>query len=178
MWRFISWRSPCRRPRIFRMGDEVLRRGAPALPWAPPRMSGDDPGRPIPFRLVVVRCEVAAGLVDLGIVPEAGGEREQALRDADGETLDRVGVVVFERELTFEGVDDRLDPLTDGAEQAVAARLVLAVVRGTDPAPPDQPDSPGTSGLLTPCREDRDASRAPHLTRRSPVPDLRHRRPG
>jgi hypothetical protein len=35
--------------------------------------------------------------------------------------------VAFQVELAFEGVVDRLDPLTDPADRAVAGRLVAAV---------------------------------------------------
>jgi hypothetical protein len=49
------------------------------------------------------------------------------LGDADGQALQGVGAVVFERELALDGVDDRLDPLADLAERAVAVGFVFAV---------------------------------------------------
>src|SRR4051812_34703871 len=76
---------------------------------------------------VVVGREVAAGFADEPVVPTAGCEREQALRDARDETGDGAGAVAFERELAFGRFEDRFDPLADGAERAEAWPLVFAV---------------------------------------------------
>src|SRR6266511_1102858 len=78
---------------------------------------------------VVVDGEVAAGVADLPVVPEAGGEREQALGDAGDQAGHGVGAVLFERELAFDRVDDRFDPLADAAEAAEAWLLVFAVAQ-------------------------------------------------
>src|SRR5438270_6448179 len=82
---------------------------------------------------VVVVDEVPAGRVDESVVPEgpavpdAGGESEDALADACPDAGGDVTAVVFERELAFEGVVDRLDPLTDPAELAEPWLLVAPV---------------------------------------------------
>ncbi len=44
-------------------------------------------------------------------MPEAGGEGEQALGDAGDQAGHGVGAVSFERELAFDGVEDRFDPI-------------------------------------------------------------------
>src|SRR5437867_5993013 len=82
---------------------------------------------------VVVGGEVAAGgvelacLVELPVVPDAGGEGQHALADACPDAFGDVTAVVFERELALGGVVDRLDPLADGAERSEPRRLALAV---------------------------------------------------
>src|SRR3954462_10508164 len=76
---------------------------------------------------VAVGGEVAAWVTDLGVVPEAGCEREQAERDAAGEAGHGAGAVAFESELAFAGPEHRFDPLADGSERSVAARFVFAV---------------------------------------------------
>ncbi len=70
---------------------------------------------------------MAAGVSDSLVVGEAGCEREQSERDAAGEAGEGAGAVAFEAELAFAGPEHRSDPLSDGAEAAEAARLVLAV---------------------------------------------------
>ena len=83
--------------------------------------------------LVVVVGEVAAGCVDLvgvpeqPVVPDAGGEGEQALADACPDAFGDVAAVVFEGELAFERVVDRLDPLAHTAELAEPFGFVFAV---------------------------------------------------
>src|SRR5215217_5559122 len=82
---------------------------------------------------VVVVDEVAAGRVDESVFPEgpavpyARGESEDALTDARPDAGGHVAAVILERELAFEGVVDRLDPLTDPAELADSRLLVAAV---------------------------------------------------
>src|SRR5436309_6007199 len=77
---------------------------------------------------VVVGGEVAAGgvelacLVELPVVPDAGGEGQHALADACPDAFGDVTAVVFERELALGGVVDRLDPLADGAERLTVSR--------------------------------------------------------
>jgi len=59
---------------------------------------------------VVVGDEGAQdGLVGVVVVPDRGGEREQALQDAREDALVGASTVAFEIELAFEGVIDRLD---------------------------------------------------------------------
>src|SRR5260221_13761123 len=82
---------------------------------------------------VVVVGEVAAGRVDLAgvpeqpVVPDAGGEGEEALADPGPDAFGDVAAVVFERELAFERVVDRLDPLAHSAELAEPFGFVFAV---------------------------------------------------
>jgi len=68
---------------------------------------------------------MAARVADVLVVPQAGGEREQALGDAGDEAGHGVGAVAFERELALDGVDDRFDPLAHASEAAEPAGLVL-----------------------------------------------------
>src|SRR5215211_1679095 len=77
--------------------------------------------------LVAVGGEVAAGVADRFVVPEAGGEGEQALGDASGDAAEGATAVTFERELVLERVEDRFDPLAGATERAEAQRLVLSV---------------------------------------------------
>src|SRR3990170_40215 len=76
---------------------------------------------------VVIDREVAAWVAGEPVVPAAGREREQALRDAGHEALQGTGAVALERELVLASVDDRLDPLADAAERAEARWFVAAV---------------------------------------------------
>src|SRR5579875_823413 len=84
---------------------------------------------------VGVGGEVPAGLVDdvllpeLPVVPDAGGECEQAQGDAGGDAQDGATAVAFEREGVLEGVYDRFDPLAHAAELAEPRRLASAVGR-------------------------------------------------
>ncbi len=54
------------------------------------------------------------------VVPDAGGQGEQALGDAGEHPVWGTGAVGFQAELALEGVVDGLDPLSDSAEVAVA----------------------------------------------------------
>ncbi|MFD9514946.1 hypothetical protein ACFWB6_52335 [Streptomyces mirabilis] len=62
-------------------------------------------------------CDRLAGLV---VVPDRGGHREDALGDADCDALEGPAAVLFQVELAFEGVVDRLDELPDRLEEALA----------------------------------------------------------
>src|SRR5688572_2092485 len=77
--------------------------------------------------LVGVGGEVAAWLTDVVVMDEAGGEGEQAERDADADAGECAAAVAFERQWPLAGPDDRFDPLADRAQRAVAARLVFAI---------------------------------------------------
>src|ERR1039457_1891534 len=82
---------------------------------------------------VVVVGEVAAGRVgesvlpELPAVPDAGGEGEYSLADACPDPGGGVPAGFLERELAFERVVDRLDPLADPAELAEPGLLVAAI---------------------------------------------------
>jgi hypothetical protein len=70
----------------------------------------------------------------LGFVVRGGGEGEQALCDADVDTLDGSAAVQFQIELAFEGVVDGFDELAHGLEEVVAwVGCGVAVVRSQQP---------------------------------------------
>src|SRR5664280_118419 len=56
-----------------------------------------------------------------------GGQGEQALSDAGEHAMRGAGPVVLQAELALEGVEHRLDPLSDAPEAAMPARFVAAV---------------------------------------------------
>ena len=84
----------------------------------------------IPYRSSVVVSNERAGDWGAGlvVVPDGGGHGQDALGDADGDSLEGAAAVGFQVELAFEGVIDRFDELADRFEQwlAVAGGLVLA----------------------------------------------------
>jgi hypothetical protein len=51
------------------------------------------------------------------VLPDGGGEGEDALQDADGHTTRGAAVVSFKVELALEGLIDRLDDLPQRLEQ-------------------------------------------------------------
>src|SRR3954453_10252144 len=57
------------------------------------------------------------GLSGGAVVPDDGGEREQALGDAGGHAGQAAAAVQFQVQLAFEGVVDRLDELADRFQQ-------------------------------------------------------------
>ena len=61
------------------------------------------------------------------VAPDRGGHRQEALSDAGEHPVGGASTVLFQVKLSFEGLVDRLDPLADTAEVAVAVGLVLAV---------------------------------------------------
>jgi len=65
--------------------------------------------------------------LDVPVVPDRCCQGEQALSDAGADSLAGASAVAFQAELAFEGVEDRLDPLPDPAEVAVAGRFVASV---------------------------------------------------
>jgi hypothetical protein len=67
------------------------------------------------------------GGIDEPVVPDAGREREQALSDSDEDAEMGAPAVLFEPELTLEGVVDGLDALTDPAQLAVAWALIAPI---------------------------------------------------
>src|SRR5881394_3673576 len=68
-------------------------------------------------RLMAVGAECSGGLACLPVEVDGGGEGEDAGGDPAGEAGWGLGEVVFEPELVFERVDDRLDPLADAADR-------------------------------------------------------------
>src|SRR5919108_80299 len=94
---------------------------------------------------MVIGDERAAGLVDLPVVPDGGGEREHAQRDAGEDALERAAAVALERERVLGLVDDRLDPLADATECSEASRFVFAV--GPDELGPERAHAPVVARL-------------------------------
>ena len=69
-------------------------------------------------------------------VPDRGGQREDALQDADEHASRGVPAVSFQVELTLEGLVDRLDGLAQGLDQARAGSVGLALTgRAQQPDP-------------------------------------------
>jgi hypothetical protein len=60
------------------------------------------------------------GLVGVFVVPDGGGEGEEALEDSHGDSVAGPAAVAFEVKLAFEGVVDRFDDLADRFEQSGA----------------------------------------------------------
>src|SRR3712207_8715400 len=66
----------------------------------------------------------------MAVVPDGGGEGEQALGDSRGDPGEGAPAVQLEVELAFEGVVHRLDELADRGQQRLAgARGPVAVGR-------------------------------------------------
>ena len=73
--------------------------------------------------------ELACGLVEAVVEPDAGGEGEEFAGDAGSEAVEGAGVVAFESEAVFEGPEDRLDALADRCE--VRSRVGFVFAGGT-----------------------------------------------
>ena len=61
------------------------------------------------------------------VVPNPSSHGQEALSDPGEYSVGGTSTVLFQVKLSFEGLVDRLDPLADTAEVAVAVGLVLAV---------------------------------------------------
>jgi hypothetical protein len=79
-----------------------------------------------------------AGVV---VVPDCGGERQQALQHPDEHSAGGVPAVQFQVELAFEGVKDRLDGLAQRFEQRRPGAFGFAA------AGPAQQGQPGVGEL-------------------------------
>ena len=66
------------------------------------------------------------------VVPDGGGECEQALKYACGDAGEAAGCVSFEVELGFEGLVDRLDDLAEGTQEALPGPGWFVLVGGSD----------------------------------------------
>src|SRR5262249_28998507 len=86
-----------------------------------------DSERSLGDSMVVGNQGTLLGSVDLPVPPDAGPQSQQPLGDPRHNPGRGTAAVLFERELSFEGVDDALDPLADRAQGAVASRLILAI---------------------------------------------------
>ena len=77
---------------------------------------------------VVVRDRGAADLgADAVVVPDYGGEREDALGYPCADAGEGASAVCFQVELALEGVVDRLDDLTQGFEELFSGAGPLAL---------------------------------------------------
>src|SRR6185437_10135633 len=77
---------------------------------------------------VVVADQGSDGVVvDAVVVPDGGGEGEQALGDAGLQAGAGAGAVAFQAEFVFGAPDDRVDPLSASAQVAVVVGFVAPV---------------------------------------------------
>jgi hypothetical protein len=67
------------------------------------------------------------GCAGLVVVPDRGGQREDALQDADKDAVRGVAAVSFQVKLTFEGLVDRFDGLAQRGEQTRSRARGLAL---------------------------------------------------
>src|SRR5215212_1840736 len=70
--------------------------------------------------------ERAAGAAESVVERDGGGEREEALTEADSEAVEGAGAVAFEAEQVLAGPEDALDALADRGQVRSVAGLVLA----------------------------------------------------
>src|SRR5215216_5294747 len=68
----------------------------------------------------------SAGAAESVVERDRGGQREEALAEADSEAVQGAGAVAFEAEEVFAGPEDRLDALTDRGQVWPAAGFVFA----------------------------------------------------
>jgi hypothetical protein len=86
---------------------------------------------------VVVRDQGSHDRLASGVVvPDGGGQGQEALQDADGHPAWVVAAVAFEIELALEGVVDRLDDLAQRLKNRVPAWLGLALAGRAQRAQP------------------------------------------
>src|SRR3954447_25637250 len=77
-------------------------------------------------RLGGVVGDCSAGAAELVVEGDAGGEREQAHRDAGEQVAWCAGAVPFEGEQVFAGPEDGLDPLPDRCQVGPAVSFVAS----------------------------------------------------
>ena len=86
--------------------------------------------------MVVGQQRALDGLAGGVVVPDGGGQGEDALQDADGDALRGMPAVAFQVELAFEGFVDGLDDLAQRPEELRAGPGLLAsdaLMLGIDP---------------------------------------------
>src|SRR5258706_3609057 len=71
------------------------------------------------------------GLAGVPVVPDGGGQGEDALQDSNGDAGDGASAVLFEIELAFEGVVDRFDALSYCPQQARTGACRFGAVGGS-----------------------------------------------
>src|SRR6266700_3106961 len=81
----------------------------------------------------VVVCDQGSQdwLAGVPVVPDRGGQGEDALQDPHGDAGDGPAAVLFKIELAFEGLVDRFDALPYGPQQAPAGAGGFGAVRGS-----------------------------------------------
>jgi hypothetical protein len=67
------------------------------------------------------------GGTDLPVPPDAGGQGQQSLGDSDPDSGQGPAAVLFQAELTLEGLEGALDPLPELAQGALPGWLISAV---------------------------------------------------
>src|SRR5678815_3712304 len=72
------------------------------------------------------------GLAVAFVVPDDGGEGEEALQHASGDAGEAAGSVAFEIESGFEGLVDRFDDLAEWSREAVPGPGVFGLERWPD----------------------------------------------
>src|SRR6202008_1495621 len=65
------------------------------------------------------------------VVPDRGGQGQDALQDPDGNAGDGASAVLFEVELAFEGLIDRFDALPHRTQQATTRSCRFGAVGGS-----------------------------------------------
>src|SRR3954454_13005862 len=95
--------------------------------------------------LRAVAGEAAAGVAELVVEQDAGGQAQQPAADPGAEALEGAGAVLFQTELVFQAPEDALDPLPDGGQSWLAGDCRL--VRAARPADRD-PVAGGGGGQL------------------------------
>src|ERR1700731_2537981 len=93
-------------------------------------------GRLIPGSVVVSDQRPVDQCAGGVVVPDGGGEREEALQDTEGDSGGGAPAVAFEVELRFEGLVDRLDDLAQRFEQGAAGPFGLALAGRTQQPQP------------------------------------------
>src|SRR5207342_2277560 len=91
-------------------------------------------------RLMPVGGECTRRPAELPVEVDGGGQGKDPRDDAADEAVGSLGEVVFEPELLFERVDDRLDPLADGPDRGRCS-LWLVTSTGTQQQPAELGDS-------------------------------------
>ncbi len=104
---------------------------------------------------MVVGGEAAgwSGPVGGFVVPDRGGEGEDALEDAGDDALGFSPAAAFEVELGFEGLVDRFDDLTERSQESLQGAGFLCLVCGSDQGDPCVGESlfkdPGAVALVS-----------------------------
>ena len=93
------------------------------------------------------------GLVGVVVVPDGGGQGQDALQDADGDSGRCASAVAFEVELSLECFVDRLDDLAERLEEPGSGPFGLSLAGRAEQAEFSVGEGwPRRSGRSSPCR--------------------------